>query len=79
MENSNNTGLIIGSLVVGALIGGALGVLFAPDKGSETRKKIAGSAGDLTDSIKQKFNSLVNDVKHEFETEKTNVSGFAAK
>ncbi len=76
METSNNTGAIIGSLVVGALIGGALGILFAPDKGSDTRKKIAGKAGDLTDSLKQKFNTLVDDVKHEFEVEKAKVSAF---
>lgn len=62
MENS---GKILGALLVGAAIGGALGILFAPDKGSETRKKIAGKANDLTDSLKDKFDSLLNEAKRE--------------
>jgi gas vesicle protein len=62
MENS---GKVLGALLVGAAIGGALGILFAPDKGSETRKKIAGKANDLTDSLKDKFNSLLDEAKRE--------------
>ncbi|HEX7413144.1 MAG TPA: YtxH domain-containing protein, partial [Bacteroidia bacterium] len=51
MEKSNNTGKLIGALLVGAAIGGALGILFAPHKGSETRKRILAQGEDLTDGM----------------------------
>jgi gas vesicle protein len=65
MENSNNIGKLIGALLVGAAIGGALGILFAPDKGSETRKKILSKGEDLSDAMKEKFDGLISEVKKE--------------
>ena len=47
MSNSNN---IIGVLL-GTAVGVGLGVLFAPDKGSETRKKIAENANSAKNSL----------------------------
>lgn len=54
MENSNDTAKLVGAVVVGALIGATLGVLFAPDKGSATRDKLMDGAGDLADNLKKK-------------------------
>jgi gas vesicle protein len=69
MEKSNNSGKVVSALLVGAVIGGAigaaLGILFAPEKGSITRKRLLASGGDLTDSIKGKFNELVEEVTGE--------------
>lgn len=70
MEDSNNTGKLIGALLIGAAIGGVLGVLFAPDKGSETRKKIAGKTHDLTDALKEKLDNFLSETKKEFEAAK---------
>ena len=53
-----NTGKILFALGCGAAVGAALGVLFAPGKGSETRKKLSDTALDLSDQIlkmKNKF------------------------
>lgn len=63
MDNSKNIGKIIGSLVVGALAGATLGVLFAPSKGSKTRSKIAGGAENLTKDLKRKMKNEAKDFK----------------
>lgn len=55
MEESNDTGKIIGALLIGAAIGGVLGVLFAPAKGSETGRKIMSGATDLAEELKNKM------------------------
>jgi gas vesicle protein len=61
-----NNGKIMAALLLGAAAGATLGVLFAPDKGSETRKKIADRAselgGTLNDSI-NKGKDVVNSLK----------------
>jgi gas vesicle protein len=63
MDNSNNTGKIVGSLVVGALVGAALGVLFAPHKGTRTRSLIANGAEDMAKDFKKKMSREAKDFK----------------
>lgn len=46
--------------VAGVAVGTLLGVLFAPDKGTETRKKISTKSKDAADSIKNKFVDVIN-------------------
>lgn len=76
MENSNNTGKLIGALLLGTVIGGALGILFAPAKGSVTRKRIAGKSDDLTEAMKEKFNDFLEEIKKEAETVKNKTHEF---
>jgi gas vesicle protein len=61
-----NNGKILAALLMGAAAGATLGVLFAPDKGSETRKRIADRASELgnglNDSI-SKGKEVISDLK----------------
>ena len=41
----------LSGLLIGAAAGAVAGILFAPDKGTETRKKIAQKADDLKKNI----------------------------
>lgn len=77
MENSNNTGQLIGALLIGAAIGGTLGILFAPAKGSETRKRIAGKTNEFTSSLKEKFDAFLKEAKSEYEASKEKTPEYA--
>jgi gas vesicle protein len=62
---SNN--LLLG--IAGGLAAGVvLGVLFAPDKGSNTRKKIAKKSSDLKSNAKESFDKFLNSVEEKYET-----------
>jgi gas vesicle protein len=73
-KSNNNNGKLVGALLVGAAIGGALGILFAPNKGSETRKKIVAKGGDLSESIKDKITDLFEKGQQEAEVLKDKVN-----
>lgn len=49
MENNNKILIAAG---VGLAVGSILGILFAPDKGTETRNKIKESANKLADTFR---------------------------
>jgi gas vesicle protein len=57
-----NGGKILGALLLGAAAGAVLGILFAPDKGTETRKKIKQKGEDLLDDIKRKIDEAKEDM-----------------
>jgi gas vesicle protein len=49
---NDNTKVVV-ALLAGLAAGAALGILFAPDKGGETRDKLTESLKNLGDSIKE--------------------------
>jgi gas vesicle protein len=65
MENSNKAINQAGSFLLGTLIGGILGVLFAPKKGSDTRQDILDSGENISETIKDKYGNLVKLVNQE--------------
>jgi gas vesicle protein len=54
---------LLGGIAAGAI----LGILFAPAKGEETRKKIQQKGSDYADSLKDKFGNLSGVLKNNVE------------
>ena len=61
-----NTSKILVALGAGLVIGGLLGVLFAPDKGSVTRQKIAEDSKKLADKLNRKIKLGKERLQEEF-------------
>ena len=57
-----SSGKIVLGFLAGAAAGALLGILFAPDKGTETRKKIVEKGEDYVDEVKEKLNGLIEDL-----------------
>ena len=70
--------LIIGVLS-GAVAGLAAGMLFAPKKGVETRRRIADRSNEYVTGTKHKFNDILDNVSHTFDTMKSKTMGKSKK
>lgn len=65
---ASNTGQTLLALITGATIGAALGILYAPEKGSETREKLSKEAKKtqkrLSQQIKETTSILSEKAQH---------------
>ena len=60
MENSRQTGKMVLAAIAGAAAGAAIGILFAPHKGSKTRKMIVNRAKNVADDVRMKLKEEAN-------------------
>ncbi len=51
-----------GTIALGVLLGAAVGVLLAPDKGSKTRHKLKDEARDIKDKLSKDFTEVKEDL-----------------
>lgn len=75
----NNTGKVLIGVLAGAAAGAALGILFAPAKGTETRRKITQGAEDYSDELKDKFNDLFTGFMNRFQSVKQEATNFVER
>ncbi len=72
-----NTGKLVLGALAGVATGAVLGILFAPDKGKDTRKKISKKSEAYLRTYKGKFNKAVDKLAGKFDNLKEEVSNFA--
>lgn len=65
-----STGKVVLGTVAGLAIGGILGILFAPEKGSVTRKQIMDKGTDYADELKSKYSDLADTIAEKFQSAK---------
>ena len=58
---------LVTGVLAGAAIGAVFGILLAPDKGSETRKKIAKKGNDLSGSVKDGIGKIGESINNKYQ------------
>ncbi len=72
-----STGKLLLGVVAGVAAGALVGILFAPDKGSETRRKISKKGADYAADLKNSFSDLVDGMSSKFDDAKEEASNLA--
>lgn len=71
------TGKFIAGILSGAAIGAIAGILFAPKKGTDTRKDITDKSNEYMYGAKSKYNDLADNLSHRYDTVKSKLRGKA--
>lgn len=71
-----STGKVFLGVLGGVAAGALLGVLFAPNKGSRTRRKIAKTGERYSEKIQEKFDDLLDGITEKFDKVKEEVADF---
>jgi gas vesicle protein len=74
-----STGKVVLGAVAGLAIGAIGGILFAPEKGSTTRRQIMDKGEGYVDDLKTKFDELRDSLTEKFEKTKQDLEGYAEK
>lgn len=61
-----STNIAIG-ILSGLAVGAILGVLFAPDKGTRTRRRIADKGSELKDSFESNMSNLADTIQNKYD------------
>ena len=72
-----STEKVVLGVLAGAATGALLGILFAPAKGTVTRRAIVRKSERQVDDLKDKFNEFIDNITEKFDRVKEEVVDFA--
>ena len=67
---SNNAGSTLVAILAGVVVGAGVGILFAPDKGSKTRKKVKEGFDEAKNELNHKFDKVSSQLSQKLTTAK---------
>jgi gas vesicle protein len=66
-----DTGKVVLAALAGLATGAILGILFAPEKGADTRNKISNKGKDSLGDLKNKYNNLIDQLSSKLDNVKS--------
>lgn len=69
-----SSGKVVSAAILGLATGAILGILFAPEKGTDTRKKIAKKSKESIEDMKAKYEDIIGSMSSKLESMKKDAS-----
>lgn len=70
----NSGSKVLLGVLAGAAAGAILGVLFAPEAGTETRRRLGEGSRDVANNLKSRFSDLVDNIADKYESAREGAS-----
>jgi gas vesicle protein len=70
----NSGSKVLLGVLAGAAAGAILGVLFAPEAGTETRRRLGEGSRDVANNLKARFSDLVDNIADKYESAREGAS-----
>lgn len=74
-----SSGKLVLGVLAGVAIGSVMGILFAPEKGSRTRRQILNKGEDLVDDLKEKLDDMMESVTDKMEALRKDGEDYVAR